>query len=295
MNRTLDVILNANVILCTIFSIFIVLFIILKRKKKEQYIFILSIVSLIIGIVHFAIYNFHNFEIMLFYFKQIYIIAILIFIVSFLRNRKKVFSYLCYILLILSILGTFHTIYLISGADSIHNYSYYGYAKSFSKMIDTFENEYPLNDWKNINYSYLRNKYMPMVEEAEKNNDKVLFYDAVFMFANEFKDGHVGVSYKYDDTMKRIDEKYYGKYYGFATIMVDNGDIVAIMVDEKSDAYQKGLRNGFIITKKDGRDISDILENDFCLSIQSYAVKYNEKLSCSTLSIICYIQMIQII
>ncbi len=282
MNRMLDVVLNVNVILCIMFSIIIILFIILKNQKKEQYIFILSMISFIAGIVHFFLYNFHRLEIMLFYFKQIYIIAILIFIISFLRDRKKVFSYLCYILLIFSIVCTFRTIYLMAGADSIHNYSYYGYEKSFSRMIDTLENEYPLNDWKNINYSYLRNKYIPMVEDAEKNKDKVLFYETVFMFANEFKDGHVAVSYKNDDAMDKLNEKYYGKYYGFATIMADNGDIVAIMVDEKSDVYQKGLRNGYIITKKDGKDISDILENEFCLNIQSYAVNYNEKLSCST-------------
>ena len=55
------------------------------------------------------------------------------------------------------------------------------------------------------------------------------------------------------------------------------------MVNENSDAYKKGLRNGNVITKKDGRELSDILDNDYFINATSIAVKENERINNATL------------
>ena len=280
-NMALDVLLNKNIIFCFLLMGIIVAYIILRKKDKEKPIIILGCASLIAGILHFLVYNFHNFNAMMIYFKILYIIVLIVFILSFFRKKKKVFITLCIVVLFISFYGTMTMVNRTSGSGYPSNYSYYGFAKSFSKMIDKMEKDYPLSEHKGIDYNYLRNKYLPLVEKAEKNDDMTRFYELVYMYSNEFKDGHVSVSSKIDDAFEELDNKY-AMYYGFDTIMTDDGNIIAVMVNNDSEAYKNGLRNGYIITKKDGRDIQEVLENDYFLNNVSIAVKYNENLLNST-------------
>ena len=274
----LDFILDKNVLLSIFYLMIIIVMMILRKKEKNKVVLILGIITLFVGLMHFLVFNIHYFKYMMEYFKQIYIVSFVIFIVSLFRKNKIVFRILSIVAIICSLYGIYKTVFIVSALSPFHNYSYYGYKDSVVKLLDTLEKEYPLNDWKQIDYNYLRTKYIPMAEEAEKENDQVLFYETVTMIGSEFKDGHVGVSLKIDESFMKLASKFDTNYFGFFTIMADNEEIVAVMVDKNSDAYQKGLRDGSVITKIDGRSASNILENEYYWNVSSIAVRKNEKL-----------------
>lgn len=54
---------------------------------------------------------------------------------------------------------------------------------------------------------------------------------------------------------------YDNRDYGFGTIMLDDGNIVAVLVEQNSEAYNLGLRDGMIITKKDDMYVNDLLDS----------------------------------
>ncbi len=284
MNRLIDVVFNPSVLLSFSYLLFIILVFVFYKKfisNKKNVLRLVLAIPLLTGIIHFFIYNFHNaINTTFFYFKTIYIVALFIFITSFFLNRKKVFIILNSISLLGSLVSLCLVMSITVGAYSIHNFSYLGYRDSFLKLMDTLEKEYPLNEWKDIDYVKLKEKYFLLIQQAEKNKDKSLYYSTIFEFMNEFKDGHVMVACTTEDCWRAMSEKYENRYYGFGTIKVDNGDIISIMVDENSEAYRKGLRNGYRIIKRDGKDINYYLDK-YYFKVYSYAVKSTEELFAS--------------
>ena len=71
--------------------------------------------------------------------------------------------------------------------------------------------------------------------------------------------------------------QYYNKDYGFGSILLSDGSVVAILVDKDSEAYKKGLRDGMIITKKDNVDIKEVM-NDMVIPQKNYPVLVDELL-----------------
>ena len=166
--------------------------------------------------------------------------------------------------------------------ENIHNLNYYSYTDSFNKTISILKKEYVLNEHKKIDYDKLYSKYYPLIEQAENENNEQLYYKTMFEFSKNFKDGHFGFEIYYttlEETIRRLDfaNDYYNKDYGFGSVLLSDGNIVAILVDENSEAYNKGLRDGMIITKKDNIDIHKVLD-EIITHIGAYPVLEDERL-----------------
>ena len=104
----------------------------------------------------------------------------------------------------------------------------------------------------------------------------------MFEFSKNFKDGHFQFEIYYTTLEEAVErytfmDDYYDKDYGFASVLLSNGDVVAILVDEDSEAYNKGLRDGMIITKKDNIDILKVLD-EIITPTESYPVLEDERL-----------------
>ncbi len=261
-----------------IFSIFLIF---IKKKVSKKVWRILCFVPLIISIIHFIVYFTPNgFIISRFLFM--YVFSILILLLQLIYNKEKIFKFSSIIIIILSFISFSMTFYGTIMDENIHNLNYYSYTDSFNKTISILKKEYVLNEHKKIDYDKLYSKYYPLIEQADKNNDEQLYFKTMFEFSKNFKDGHFQFEIYYTTLEEAVErytfmDDYYDKDYGFASVLLSNGDVVAILVDEDSEAYNKGLRDGMIITKKDNIDILKVLD-EIITPTESYPVLEDERL-----------------
>lgn len=147
---------------------------------------------------------------------------------------------------------------------NVANYSALGWTDSFEKTIDYLEKEYILNEWKEIDYDRLREELIPKVREAEQNNDEIAFVAALYELKYEFHDGHVTVRGDMAGRNAAI-SRMAGNDYGFSMFRAKSGEVVAILVDEESEAYRNGIHNGTVITMWDGVPIDEACEGVRCI------------------------------
>lgn len=147
---------------------------------------------------------------------------------------------------------------------NVADYSALGWTESFEKTIDYLEKEYILNEWKEIDYNRIRAELLPKVREAERNNDEIAYVTALYELKYEFHDGHVTVRGDMDGRNAAI-AALAGNDYGFSMFRAGTGEVVAILADEKSEAYQKGIHNGTVITAWDDIPIDEACEEVICI------------------------------
>ncbi|MGC8000860.1 hypothetical protein, partial [Salmonella enterica] len=61
-------------------------------------------------------------------------------------------------------------------SPNVFNHSRESYTESFHSLVQDMDRYYVLKEWKEIDLSTLETKYMPMVEEAEKEQNPVKFW-----------------------------------------------------------------------------------------------------------------------
>ena len=147
---------------------------------------------------------------------------------------------------------------------NVANYSAMGWTESFEKTIDYLEKEYVLNEWKEIDYDRIREELIPKVREAEQNKDEIAFVSALYELKYEFHDGHVTVRGDMAGRDAAI-ASMAGNDYGFSMFRANTGEVVAILVDEASEAYNNGIRNGTVITMWNGVPIDEACADAKCI------------------------------
>ncbi len=264
-----------------IIIVYFIILLIIKKKTNKNIWKLLCLVPLIVSIIHFIIFFVPN-DFIIKRFIYMYIFSLLIALFQFIYSKDILYKIVSIILIIAGLFSFGMTYYSTIMTENIHNLNYYSYTTSFNKTISILKKEYVLNEHKKIDYDKLYNKYYPMIEKAEKNKDEQLYYKTMFEFAKNFKDGHFNFGIYYtnmDETLKRYKfvNDYNNKDYGFGTILLSDGRISTILVDENSEAYNKGLRDGMIITKKNNQEISKILD-EIITPNSSYPVLEDERL-----------------
>ena len=147
---------------------------------------------------------------------------------------------------------------------SVGNYSRLGWTDSFNGAIDYMEQEYVLNDWKQIDYDALREEYIPRMREVEESGDENAYIQLLYEFTDEFHDGHVGVRGDLSRRTLAISQLA-GNDYGLSMFRCSTGEIVAVLVDEESDCFKKGIHDGTVITKWDGVPVEEAAEQVKCI------------------------------
>ncbi len=264
-------------ILAYMVALLIAHFVITKKKKSTRIWRILCFVPLVFSIVQFFIMRFSSLSVTFEYYGYIYISAVIIAIWQFFANRKIVYRIVSTIVVlsvgVLSCLSIWYSVM----TPALGNFSREDYVSCFESIIQEMKENYPLNEWKEIDYDKLRDKILPEVIAAQENEDKVGFYVALCKYCQYFYDGHVAVI-SYDlDVINEAYERMVGNDYGFSMVRLDNGQTVAILVDEESLAYELGIRNGTVITKWNGEDVTVAQDTVECISPEfSSTVKEND-------------------
>lgn len=239
---------------------------IIWKTKSNKLWRVLCLIPLNISLVHFIIFNLHESNDELFHLFGVMYLVSLLPLIWIILPKGRIYKRTTPLILILAIIGYFITLFNTLLLESVHNLTYLNYVDSFNQTINILKKEYVLNEHKKIDYEKLYNKYISRIEEAEENKDDQMYFKAMYEFASEFRDGHfsfgVNLSSEEDlyEKLKYILD-YYDKDYGFGTILLSDGRLAAILVDEESEAYNKGLRDGMIITKKDNEPVENLISS----------------------------------
>lgn len=135
------------------------------------------------------------------------------------------------------------------------NYRRPRYTADFNRGFAFMREHYSLSEHKAVDWDALYSEYLPYFEQAEKERDASADILAWTSFCNEFRDAHVmylptGAG---DAQMEEAAGRVAGSDYGLTLIKLDNGNYVAVLVKEDSQAYAAGIRTGTRIVAWDGR------------------------------------------
>ena len=224
----------------------------------------LCLIPLLTAIIHYAIYAAS--PILASGFIILYFIAILALLPIPFARRKIGYRITAILTGVFSLVCGFC---FCATSPHYHNFSRMSYTDSFHALVQEMDRTYVLKEWKEIDFARLEETYLPLVEEAEQEQNPAKFCDAVTMFCNELHDAHVFVMEQYD---KEQHPSPYGQHeYGLAMVQLDNGDVVAVCT---TDEVQKlGIKDGTVITHWNGKPILQAAED---VMDQGFPVKSNE-------------------
>ncbi len=276
--RTVDAPTLYMIIFTPSWLLVLILAAIIVRKKKKPVFTVLAFIP----VINFAVFYLFNYTkgLPMFGITRYgpHLVAALIYCVIsaiIARSKRKVLP------LILGgipciVVSLWTVFYVLAMGSYYHfgNFSHQGYEKSMASLIDELEKNYILRDFKEIDFDGLRQEYIPMAAEAERNNDEAAFAEAVANLCYEFHDGHLSMRINDTDLGDEVAERMNGNDYGFSMIRTDDGKVLAILVDETSEAFRQGIHSGTVITGWDGKDIYDALKDVRCVPSSIYMTAY---------------------
>ena len=196
-------------------------------------------------------------------FYMMYVIGVLALIPMLFAKRRTGYRITA---VLTGLLTCFCGLNFCTSLPHIFNHSRESYTESFHSFVQDMDRYYVLKEWKEIDFPALEAKYMPMVEEAENEQNPVKFCNAVDMFCNEMYDGHVGCGICFDynefSTEPLIDDHDYGlaPMHDLAMIQLDNDDVIAVCTSAEVNAV--GIEDGTVITKWNGKPILQAISED---------------------------------
>ena len=273
----------SNNISIWIFSVLMIVSAVLIRcfSKSKRKIFRIGFcfVPLIICIFHFVFFRIKgDLYSTKYYYLVLYISGIVpafLPLISLLPNLKRI----CLpIITLFTVLAGLHTIVQPMVWDSaMRNHSYENWAESFVSSTKDMEKYYSLKEWKKIDIPSLRDKFLPVIREAERTQDEGLFAAAVWAYSFYFYDGHVGAWINSGKAWSRALELLAGNDYGLSMAKLSDGSVVAVQVEEGSAANVSGIKNGTKIISWNGQEINEAInETDYVYYRQTIPVKSTE-------------------
>lgn len=217
---------------------------------------LLCLIPLLICIVHFLIFLSGALTIWPAYIVM-YIIALLALLPIPFAKRRIGYRISAVITGVLSVLCAF---YFCASSPNVFNHTRESYTESFHSLVQDMDRKYILKEWKEADIPSLEAKYLPLVKEAEKEQDPAKFADAVTMFCNEFHDGHISVEVQFDDDEKSLKSVFTHHNYGFATVKLDSSEVIAVCTDK--DANDLGIIDSTVITKWNGKPVLQAAAED---------------------------------
>jgi len=143
------------------------------------------------------------------------------------------------------------------------DFSKMSYSKAFIALNKRMAVEYPFGDWKNVNWNELLDKYIPIMEQAENDNNQTLYYKALREYLYSFRDSHIEIENDSLFTGNKIFKEEAGGGFGISTIRLDDGRVLVNLVLEGSPADKSGMKPGAEIFIWDGIDIKEAYKNTF--------------------------------
>lgn len=135
------------------------------------------------------------------------------------------------------------------------------YTKDFKKAFSVMKEHYVLSEYKKIDWDRLYETYLLQFQEADKHHDEVEINIIWQRFCQEFHDGHVGWQSFGSGIMEETADRMFGSDYGLSLMTLENGDTVAVNVEEGSVLREAGIVNGTVVTAWNQVPIEDLVRN----------------------------------
>ena len=139
------------------------------------------------------------------------------------------------------------------------------FTEAYQRTIDLLAKNYPLGEWKGIDWEKARNRYLPEIAHAESNSDLQAFCRVFSQFAfNTIRDGHTWLTVISEDAPVRqaftnfvASER--GGSFGLTLASLDNGKVVVASLRPGEPADLAGIQVGDEIITWNGTPIVDEL------------------------------------
>lgn len=145
-------------------------------------------------------------------------------------------------------------------APNCYNHVRESYTESFRSLVRDMDRTYILKEWKEVDFAALEEKYIPLVQEAEHEQNPAKFYNAVSQFCCELHDGHVTVGGGFDVNAHKSETDLNTHEYGLAMVQLDSGDFIAVCTTDELNSL--GISDGTVITKWDGKPVLQAAAED---------------------------------
>ncbi|MCB0037557.1 MAG: PDZ domain-containing protein, partial [Anaerolineales bacterium] len=119
------------------------------------------------------------------------------------------------------------------------DYSDLSYTEAFDSFIETLSTEYAFTEYKEIDWDDLVERYRPLFEEAEENEDAEAYRIALRDMLWEIPDGHVSGPFVVEEFQQNVSGG-----IGLAIRDVDDGRVIVNFVLEGAPAAEAGIELG---------------------------------------------------
>lgn len=240
----------------------------MKERHKKLWL-LLCVLPLIVFFIFYALNYVHGNPVLLFQrysgLGAVSIIILLWGIALYFRGSVAVYSVFAYTITICCFGITAASIILCSMIYNLGNFTSCDWEKSFSKTIDRLEKVYVTREWKEIDFDSIRSELIPKVRQAQQIGDKVAFGEVLYDLKYELFDGHINVEINDFDTSYEVSQRLAGNDYGFSMFRDSADKVLAVLVDEKSEAAANGIKNGTVITKWNDQPIDEAVSQVRCI------------------------------
>ncbi len=194
------------------------------------------------------------------------IAALCILVFSQISRIKRIFTSSAIVSGFLVMAFSFGTILavMVSGDMKFYNYTRMDWAESLDNAITTLDKQYVLRDHKQLDFEAIRSELVPRAEKAQAGNDKAEYLNILYDLCYELHDGHVRVACSDMDAYSEAISRRAGNDYGLSMVRLENGEFIAVCVDERSEAFKSGIENGTVITEWDGVPVEEAAETVKC-------------------------------
>ncbi|MEM7116681.1 MAG: S41 family peptidase [Chloroflexota bacterium] len=129
-----------------------------------------------------------------------------------------------------------------------------GWVEGFDGMHATLQKRYAFGKWKQINWDELYARHYPQVVAAAQAGDEKAYYVALRGYVFGLSDGHVGID---GEVHGAVETAVIGGDFGFALLKLDDGRVIAQIVDPHGAASRAGMAWGAEILTWNGLPIHE--------------------------------------
>jgi carboxyl-terminal processing protease len=135
-----------------------------------------------------------------------------------------------------------------------------GFVQAYDSMHQVFSVYYPMGDWKSIDWNTLNETIRPKIESAAESNDTIAFYTALQEYVSTTHDGHVNIRHGWENIRAASIQRQIGGSYGFIVAGLDDGRIVARLIEPESPADYAGMEFGAEILEVNDQPVHSVLD-----------------------------------
>lgn len=136
------------------------------------------------------------------------------------------------------------------------NYRDKGWVEAFDALHATLKERYAFGDWKRVDWERLHERHRDDIMQAERAGDEAYFYLSLRDYLYGLPDGHVSIRWHHHD---ELEQAAIGGGFGIALLTLNDGTVIAHIVEEGGPAAEAGIRWGAEVLEWDAQPIEQAI------------------------------------